>query len=71
VFADGSVHFLKAGMDIRILARLVTRAGTRPAHRYLPVVVQARSFPGTASARYSLNLLGEIQELLPLLDVLL
>jgi prepilin-type N-terminal cleavage/methylation domain-containing protein/prepilin-type processing-associated H-X9-DG protein len=27
VFADGSVHFLKAGMDIRILARLVTRAG--------------------------------------------
>ena len=27
VFADGSVHFLKAGMDIRILAHLVTRAG--------------------------------------------
>jgi prepilin-type processing-associated H-X9-DG protein len=27
VFADGSVHFLKAGMDIRVLARLVTRAG--------------------------------------------
>jgi prepilin-type N-terminal cleavage/methylation domain-containing protein/prepilin-type processing-associated H-X9-DG protein len=27
VFADGSVHFLKAGMDIRLLARLVTRAG--------------------------------------------
>jgi prepilin-type N-terminal cleavage/methylation domain-containing protein/prepilin-type processing-associated H-X9-DG protein len=27
VFADGSVHFLKAGMDIRILARLITRAG--------------------------------------------
>jgi prepilin-type N-terminal cleavage/methylation domain-containing protein/prepilin-type processing-associated H-X9-DG protein len=27
VFADGSVHFLKVGMDIRILARLVTRAG--------------------------------------------
>jgi prepilin-type N-terminal cleavage/methylation domain-containing protein/prepilin-type processing-associated H-X9-DG protein len=27
LFADGSVHFLKAGMDIRILARLVTRAG--------------------------------------------
>ena len=27
VFADGSVHFLKAGMDIRIFARLVTRAG--------------------------------------------
>jgi prepilin-type processing-associated H-X9-DG protein len=27
VFGDGSVHFLKAGMDIRILARLVTRAG--------------------------------------------
>jgi prepilin-type N-terminal cleavage/methylation domain-containing protein/prepilin-type processing-associated H-X9-DG protein len=27
VFADGSVHFLKAGMDIRIFTRLVTRAG--------------------------------------------
>src|SRR5216683_2562547 len=27
LFADGSVHFLKAGLDIRILARLVTRAG--------------------------------------------
>jgi prepilin-type N-terminal cleavage/methylation domain-containing protein/prepilin-type processing-associated H-X9-DG protein len=27
VFADGSVHFLKAGMDIRVLARLITRAG--------------------------------------------
>jgi prepilin-type processing-associated H-X9-DG protein len=27
VFADGSVHFLKASIDIRILARLVTRAG--------------------------------------------
>ena len=27
VFADGSVHFLRAGMDIRVLARLVTRAG--------------------------------------------
>jgi prepilin-type processing-associated H-X9-DG protein len=27
VFADGSVHFLRAGMDIRILARLITRAG--------------------------------------------
>ncbi len=27
VFADGSVHFLKAGINIRILARLVTRAG--------------------------------------------
>jgi prepilin-type processing-associated H-X9-DG protein len=27
VFADGSMHFLKAGMDIRILARLMTRAG--------------------------------------------
>jgi prepilin-type N-terminal cleavage/methylation domain-containing protein/prepilin-type processing-associated H-X9-DG protein len=27
VFADGSVHFLEAGMDIRIFARLVTRAG--------------------------------------------
>jgi prepilin-type processing-associated H-X9-DG protein/prepilin-type N-terminal cleavage/methylation domain-containing protein len=27
VFADGSVHFLKAGIDIRVLSRLVTRAG--------------------------------------------
>jgi prepilin-type N-terminal cleavage/methylation domain-containing protein/prepilin-type processing-associated H-X9-DG protein len=27
VFADGSVHFLKAGMDIRVMARLITRAG--------------------------------------------
>jgi prepilin-type processing-associated H-X9-DG protein len=27
VFADGSVHFLQAGMDIRIFAQLVTRAG--------------------------------------------
>jgi prepilin-type N-terminal cleavage/methylation domain-containing protein/prepilin-type processing-associated H-X9-DG protein len=27
VFADGSTHFLKASMDIRIFARLVTRAG--------------------------------------------
>jgi prepilin-type N-terminal cleavage/methylation domain-containing protein/prepilin-type processing-associated H-X9-DG protein len=27
VFADGSVHFLRAGMDIRIMARLITRAG--------------------------------------------
>jgi prepilin-type N-terminal cleavage/methylation domain-containing protein/prepilin-type processing-associated H-X9-DG protein len=27
VFADGSVHFLKAGMSIRVLAALVTRAG--------------------------------------------
>lgn len=26
-FADGSVHFLKVGMDIRILARLITRTG--------------------------------------------
>jgi prepilin-type N-terminal cleavage/methylation domain-containing protein/prepilin-type processing-associated H-X9-DG protein len=26
-FADGSVHFLKSGLDIRILARLITRAG--------------------------------------------
>jgi prepilin-type N-terminal cleavage/methylation domain-containing protein/prepilin-type processing-associated H-X9-DG protein len=27
VFADGHVQFLQAGMDIRILARLITRAG--------------------------------------------
>jgi prepilin-type N-terminal cleavage/methylation domain-containing protein/prepilin-type processing-associated H-X9-DG protein len=27
VFADGSVHFLRASMDIRVLARLITRAG--------------------------------------------
>src|SRR5262245_47048472 len=27
VFADGSVHFLKAGINIRIFAHLVTRAG--------------------------------------------
>jgi prepilin-type N-terminal cleavage/methylation domain-containing protein/prepilin-type processing-associated H-X9-DG protein len=27
LFADGSAHFLKAGIDIRLLARLVTRAG--------------------------------------------
>jgi prepilin-type N-terminal cleavage/methylation domain-containing protein/prepilin-type processing-associated H-X9-DG protein len=27
VFADGSVHFLNVGMDIRIMARLITRAG--------------------------------------------
>ena len=27
VFADGSVRFLVAGMDLRILARLITRAG--------------------------------------------
>ncbi len=27
VFADGSVHFLRANIDIRVLARLVTRAG--------------------------------------------
>ena len=27
VFADGSVHFLKASIDIRIFAHLVTRAG--------------------------------------------
>jgi prepilin-type processing-associated H-X9-DG protein len=27
VFADGSVRFLRAGMSIRILARLATRAG--------------------------------------------
>ena len=28
VFVDGSVHFLKVGMDIRIMARLITRAGS-------------------------------------------
>ena len=27
VFADGSVHFMHVGMDIRIMARLITRAG--------------------------------------------
>jgi hypothetical protein len=27
VFGDGSVHFLKASIDIRVFARLVTRAG--------------------------------------------
>jgi prepilin-type processing-associated H-X9-DG protein len=27
LFADGSVRFLSAGIDIRILARLITRAG--------------------------------------------
>ena len=27
VFADGSVRFLKAGMTVRVLAALVTRAG--------------------------------------------
>jgi prepilin-type N-terminal cleavage/methylation domain-containing protein/prepilin-type processing-associated H-X9-DG protein len=27
VFADGSVHFLREGMSIRVLARLITRAG--------------------------------------------
>jgi prepilin-type processing-associated H-X9-DG protein len=27
LFADGAVHFLSAGMSIRVLARLVTRAG--------------------------------------------
>jgi prepilin-type N-terminal cleavage/methylation domain-containing protein/prepilin-type processing-associated H-X9-DG protein len=27
VFADGSIHFLNAGIDIRVFARLVTRAG--------------------------------------------
>jgi len=26
-FVDGSMHFLKAGIDIRVLARLITRAG--------------------------------------------
>ena len=27
VFADGAVHFLKAGMSVRTLAALITRAG--------------------------------------------
>jgi prepilin-type processing-associated H-X9-DG protein len=27
VFADGHIQFLKAGMDVRIMARLITRAG--------------------------------------------
>ncbi len=27
VFADGSVHLLKEGMNIRVLAALITRAG--------------------------------------------
>jgi prepilin-type processing-associated H-X9-DG protein len=27
VFADGHVQFLKVGMDVRTLARLITRAG--------------------------------------------
>ncbi len=27
LFADGSVHFLKASLDIRVFARLITRAG--------------------------------------------
>jgi prepilin-type processing-associated H-X9-DG protein len=27
VFADGSLHFLKAGIEMRVFARLVTRAG--------------------------------------------
>ena len=27
LFADGSVHFLNGGLDIRVLARLGTRAG--------------------------------------------
>jgi prepilin-type processing-associated H-X9-DG protein len=30
LFADGSVHFLKSNMDIRLLAKLVTRAGEEP-----------------------------------------
>jgi prepilin-type N-terminal cleavage/methylation domain-containing protein/prepilin-type processing-associated H-X9-DG protein len=30
LFADGSVHFLAGSLDIRILARLVTRAGGEP-----------------------------------------
>jgi prepilin-type processing-associated H-X9-DG protein len=28
LFADGSVHFLRAGVDIRVLAALATRAGS-------------------------------------------
>lgn len=27
LFADGSIHFIRAGIDIRIFARLITRAG--------------------------------------------
>ena len=27
VFADGSVHFLRESINIRVLARLITRAG--------------------------------------------
>jgi prepilin-type processing-associated H-X9-DG protein len=27
VFADGSVHFIKQSMDIRIFVKLLTRAG--------------------------------------------
>ena len=27
LFADGSVHFLKDGLDLRVLVRLATRAG--------------------------------------------
>jgi prepilin-type processing-associated H-X9-DG protein len=29
-FGDGSVHFLQEGIDIRVFARLVTRAGNEP-----------------------------------------
>jgi prepilin-type processing-associated H-X9-DG protein len=35
VFADGSVHFLNAGIDIRVFARLVTRAGGRLCRRMI------------------------------------
>jgi prepilin-type processing-associated H-X9-DG protein len=34
VFADGSVHYLKAGMDLCLLAALCTRAGGEVANDY-------------------------------------